>query len=281
MNILKRLVKIRKKYILFLLLIIAAIALSGCSKPECRTSADCGQRTCYLSKCDDKNCAYELQRNCCGNGINDTIENGKQGNQCTCPQDYGKCEGKGKVKIGSRIEDAQYIKYFCNIDSQCVLGVDKKDISPQNFLDTINPGFFKASSIIKYNKPFDAGRDNFEFAITLDDLGKDMVLPVSITNVKIFLSGEYSRTELLISEKEANAILNGVGDKAALNIPINLNYRPQELEENGGIRYTLDYMHKKKVLSGKAANGTSIFSEEIVRGSFTSPSKPAFFVRSS
>lgn len=281
MNILKRLVKIRKKYVLFLLLLIAAIALSGCSKPECRTSADCGQRACYLSKCDDKKCAYELQRNCCGNGINDSIENGKQGNQCTCPQDYGKCEGKGKVKIGSRMEDARYVKYFCNVDSQCVLGVDKKDIAPQNFLDTINPGFFKASSIIKYNKPFDAGRDVFEFSITLDDIGKDTVLPVSITNVKIFLSGEYSRTELLISEKEANAVLNGVGDKAVLNIPISLNYRPQELEENGGIRYALDYMHKKKVLSGKTANGTGIFSEEIVRGSFTSPSKPAFFVRSS
>lgn len=262
------------------MLVLGLIVLGSCAKPECRTSADCGQRTCFLSKCEDKKCVYDLQRNCCGNRINDSIENGKPGNQCTCPQDYGKCEGKGRIKIGSRTEDAQYVKYFCNVDSQCVLGVDKKDISPQNFLDTINPGFFKASSIIKYSKPFDAAKDHFEFAITLDDAGKDLVLPVTITNVKLFFSSEFSRTELLIAEKETNAVLNGVGDKAVLNIPINLNYRPQELEENGGLRYALDYVHKKKVLSGKTANGTNTFSDETVRASFTSPSKPVFFVRS-
>ena len=66
-----------------------------------------------------------------------------------------------------------------------------------------------------------------------------------------------------------------------LNIPINLNYRPKELEENGGLRYTLDYVHKKKVLSGKTPNGTSTFSDETVRDSLASPSKPVFFVRSS
>jgi|GEM_PF-1208606 hypothetical protein len=270
----------RYSIMLFLFFVII-LMISGCSKTECKTSADCGQRTCFLSKCQDKKCAYELQRNCCGNRINESIENGKPGNQCTCPQDYGKCEGKGRIRIGSRTEDAQYVKYFCNVDSQCVLGVDKREISPQNFLDTINPGFFKASSIIKYGKPFDAAKDRFEFAITLDDAGKDLVLPVTITNVKLFFSGEFSRTELLIAEMEFNSVLNGVGDKAILNIPINLDYRPQELEESGGLRYALDYVHKKKVLSGKTANGTNIFSDETVRASFTSPSKPVFLVRSS
>ena len=263
------------------MIVLGLIVLSSCSKPECRTSADCGQRTCFLSKCHDKKCVFELQKNCCGNRINDSIESGKPGNPCTCPQDYGKCEGRGKIRIGSRTEDAQYVKYFCNVDSQCILGVDKKDIAPQNFLDVVNPGFFKASSIIKYNKPFDVAKDKFEFAITLDDIGKDLVLPVAITDVKIFLSGEFSRTELLIAEREVSAVLNGVGDKAVLNIPINLNYRPKELEENGGLRYTLDYVHKKKVLSGKTPNGTSTFSDETVRASLASPSKPVFFVRSS
>ena len=276
----ERLIKIKRGNAFFLFLIIVLIAISSCAKPECRTSADCGQRACFLTKCNEKKCVYELQRNCCGNRINESIENGKPGNQCTCPQDYGKCEGKGKIKIGSRTEDAQFAKYFCNVDSQCILGADRKEAAPQNFLDSINPGFFKASSVAKYNKPFDASRDIFEFSITLDDASKDLLLPILLTKAKILYSSEYSRTELLIAEKELDAVLNGVGDKAAINLPLTLNYRPQELEEPGSIRYSIDYTYRKQVLSGKTANGTNIYSNETVRAAFTAPVKPVFFVRS-
>jgi len=274
-------IKIKKNYIiLFLLLIAALLIISSCTKPECRTSADCSARTCYLSKCEDKKCVYTLQRNCCGNKINETIENGKPGNQCTCLADYGKCEGKGKVRIGTRIEDATYVHYLCNIDNQCVLGVERKDITPQNFLDTINPGFFKASSVIKYNKPFDVSRDSFEFKVTLDDVGKDLVPPITITKVKLLFSSEYTRTEQLIAEKDVSNVLNGIGDEASIIVPLNLNYRPQELEELGGLRYIIDYVYRKQVLSGKTVNGTNLFANETVRATFTSPTKPVFFVRS-
>ncbi|MBI4143262.1 hypothetical protein HY487_00090 [Candidatus Woesearchaeota archaeon] len=256
------------------------VALSSCSKPECRTSADCAQRTCFMAKCQDKKCAYELQDNCCGNRINDTVENGKPGNQCTCPQDYGKCEGKGKIKIGSRTEDAQFVRYFCNIDNQCVLGVDRRDTNPQNFLDAINPGLFKASSVAKYNKPFDASRDVFEFSITLDDASREIILPVLLTKAKVLYSSEYSRAELLIAEKELDAVLNGVGDRVIISLPLTLNYRPQELEEPGSVRYSIDYAYRKQVLAGKTANNTNIYSNETVRATFTAPVKPVFFVRS-
>ncbi len=270
----------RNHFILFLFFVIALIILSSCTKPECRTSADCGQRTCYLSKCEDKKCVYTLQRNCCGNRINETIENGKPGNQCTCPADYGKCEGKGKIRFGSRTEDAQYVKYYCNVDNQCVLGVERKDVAPQNFLDPINTGFFKASSVAKYNKPFDTNRDAFEFIITLDDISKDLILPILITKAKVLYSSEYARAELLIAEKDLNAVLNGIGDKATINLPLTLSYRPQEVEEQGSIRYSIDYTYKKQVLTGKTVNGTNIYSNETVRATFTAPVKPVFFVRS-
>ncbi|MDP3766211.1 MAG: hypothetical protein Q8R04_06895 [Nanoarchaeota archaeon] len=255
------------------------MTISSCTKPECKTNADCSSRACFLSKCESKKCAYILERNCCGNRLNESIENGKPGNQCTCPQDYGKCEGKGKIKIGSRLEDATYVHYYCNADNQCILGAEKKDATPQNFLDQINSGFFKASSISKYNKPFEVSREVFEFAVTLDDVSKDLILPVMLTKVKLFFSSEYARTELIIAEKDLDSVLNGVGDKSTISTPLTLNYKPQELEELGSVRYSIDYVYKKQVLSGKTVNGTNIFSNETVRATFTAPAKPIFFVR--
>jgi hypothetical protein len=221
-----------------------------------------------------------MQLNCCGNKLRESIENGKPGNQCTCPDDYGKCEGKPKVKIGTRSENATYLQYLCNVDNQCVLGIDKEDVAPQNFLDTINLALFKASAIVRYNKPFDVNRDSFELTITLDDIGKDLVLPISLTRVKLLFNSESTRTEQLIAEEDIDSVLNGFGDKAIIRMQLNLNYRPEEIEESGGLRYLVDYAHKKQV-KVRVINGTTQYTNETVRGTFSSPNKPVLFVRSS
>jgi len=270
----------RDKVIMFLLILTTLIIISSCTKSECKTSSDCQSRVCALSKCENKKCAYTLQSNCCGNRINESIENGKAGNKCTCPQDYGRCEGKGKVRIGSRTQDAVYAHYYCDNDNKCVIGVESKDVTPQNFLDTINLGFFKASSVVKYNKPFDMGKEAFEFKITLDDTNKDIVLPVKMTGIRLLFSSEYSRAELLIAEKDLENEIDGVGKSAAITLPLNLDYRPQELEEIGSVRYSIDFTYVRKVASGKAADGTTLYSEELARDKYTSPSKQVFFVRS-
>lgn len=271
-------VKIRRKVLLVLLFGIILL-VAACAKAECKTSADCAPRTCFISKCQDRKCGYTLQRNCCGNKLQESIENGKAGNQCTCPDDYGKCEGKAKIKIGSREQEAAYVHYFCSADSQCILGVEKSQILPQNFPDIINVGFFKASAVAKYNKPFDVAKDYFEVKITLDDASKDMVFPVTLTKIKLLYSGESARAELLVAEKEMNNVLNAIGDSAVISIPLNLNYRPQELEEQGSVRYSLDYAYTRQ-MSNKAANGTTIYNNEVTRGTFNSPTKPIFFFRS-
>lgn len=256
------------------------LLIAACAKAECKTSADCAPRTCFISKCQDKKCAYNLQKNCCGNKLQESIENGKPGNQCTCPDDYGKCEGKAKIKIGSREQEAAYVHYYCNVDNQCILGAEKKDVLPQNFLDTINVGFFKASSIVKYNKPFDINKDSFEIRITLDDISKDLVLPVRLTKAKLQYSGEFARAELLVAEKELDSTLNGIGDEALISLPLTLGYKPQEMEEQGSVRYSIDYSYVKQVFGGRTSNGTSIYNNETVRGTFTSGGKQAFFFKS-
>ena len=265
--------------ILFFFLIAAIVVISGCAKAECRTSADCLPRQCTIPKCEEKKCAYSLQPNCCGNRINESIEDGKPGNQCTCPADYGKCEGKGRVKAGARTEDAAYMRYYCSADSRCALGVDKSDITTQNFLDYISPGAFQVSSVIKYNKPFDISKDNFEFKIALENIGKETLTPIRLTRIKLLFSGESARIEQLIAEHDIDYSLNGVGDEVKINIPLNLNYRTKEVEETGSLRSIVDYTHKKQVLSGRV-DGTNIFSNETARAVFTVPIKPVFFVRS-
>ncbi len=268
------------KFILFLLLIAVLFIVTSCAKAECKTSSDCASRICAVSKCEDKKCVYTQQNNCCGNRINETIESGRPGNKCTCPQDYGKCEGKAKVKIGSRIENSVYAHYYCDYNSQCVLGVEKKDVLPQNVLDIINTGFFKASSILKYSKPFDMNRDVFEIKITLDDTHKDLVLPVKITGIKILFKGDFSRSELLIAEKNFENLLNNIGESTTINVPLNLGYKPPEVEEAGVLKYTVDYSYTKRVPSGRTPTGDTIYAEEVAREKFNSPTKQVFFVRS-
>ncbi|MBI2655559.1 hypothetical protein HYX06_04000 [Candidatus Woesearchaeota archaeon] len=267
------------KSILFLFLILSILILSSCGKSECKSSLDCPSQLCKIPKCEDRKCAYSVQPNCCGNRINESLESGKPGDKCTCPQDYGKCEGKAKVRIGTRTQDAVYAGYYCNYDNRCVLGADQKDVLPQNVLDTINTGFFKASSVLKYNKPFDMGRDVFEVKITLDDSHKDLVLPVKITGIKMLFNGDYSRSELLIAEKSLDNPLSSIGDSTAISVPLNLGYRPQEAEEAGSLRYTIDYSYTKKVSSGRTPAGDIIYKEEISREKFNSPAKQIFFVR--
>ena len=123
-------------------------------------------------------------------------------------------------------------------------------------------------------------KDSFEFTLSIDNAAADVILPVRLTKIRLLLSSEYTRTEQLISEQEIDSTLNEIGDQATIRVPINLNYRPQEAEEAGGVRYVMDYVYKKKVLSSRAANGTGIYTDEIVRASFTAPPKPVIFVRS-
>ena len=267
------------KMLLFLLLAISLLILSSCEKPECKTGSDCHSQLCKISKCEDKKCVYAAQSNCCGNRINESIENGRPGNKCTCPQDYGRCDGKAKVKAGSRVEDAAYARYYCDYNNECALGIEKSDVLPQNVLDTINTGYFKASSVLKYNRPFDMNRDVFELKITLDDTNKDLALPVKITGVRLLFSGDYSRSELLIAEKSFENLINNIGESTTISVPLNLGYRPQEAEEAGSLRYTLDYSYTKKVPSGKTPRGDVLYKEEISREKFNSPTKQAFFVR--
>ncbi len=268
------------KFFLFILIITVLLVVSSCVKAECKIDANCASKTCSLSKCENKKCVYTIQKNCCGNSVKENIEDGKTGNKCTCSKDYGKCEGKGKVKPRTKLEDATYVHYYCNSENKCILGVEEKNTEQQNFLDQLNIGFFKASIIFNYKKPFDVGKDSVSLKLTLDDISKDLVLPIQLTKVNLLFTGENARTEQIISEQIINLSLNEIGGKALIDATSNLGYKPKELEESGSLRYSIDYSYVKKVATGKAPDGTKLYTDETVRSTFSSPTKKVFLIRS-
>ena len=274
-----RIKKKSRKLILFAALITVLFFIASCSSPECKADSDCSSGKCLTARCQNSKCVSASQPDCCGNKIKEEKEDGRSGDKCTCPADYGKCDGKGKIKVGSRLDDALYVHYYCNSENACALGVDEKDVSPQNILDDINLASFKATSIVRFNRPFNVGRDTFEFKITLEDAGKDLILPVQITGLKILYTGSSAKSELLIADRQANYVLDGVGREVNIVTNLNLNYKPAELEDSGSFRYKLDYEYKSKVPIGRNPDGTTSFNEEVSRGTYTSPGKPAFFFR--
>ena len=123
-------------------------------------------------------------------------------------------------------------------------------------------------------------KDAFELKITLDDANKDLVMPVKFNKVQVLLSTDYSRSELLIAEKNIDNDIPMVGNTVTLNIPLNLDYRPQQVEETGTVRYVVDFSYNKRVVSSRKPDGSPVYDQELVREKFNSPSKQVFFVRS-
>ena len=119
----------------------------------------------------------------------------------------------------------------------------------------------------------------FEIKLTLDDASKDIILPLNLVSVKILFTSDRSRSELLVAEKTLDNAISNVGDSVTISVPLNLDYKPQEVEESGSVRYNIDYTHAKNVPIGRASDGTTLYKEETVRDKFFAPSKPVFLVR--
>ena len=84
----------------------------------------------------------------------------------------------------------------------------------------------------------------------------------------------------MIAEKELDSKISRIGESITISVPLNMGYKPEEVEEAGSVRYTLDFSYKKKVVAGRAADGNPTYREEFARDKYSSPSKQAFLVRS-
>lgn len=253
--------EIRKHYIIPLILAISLLfLLSGCKKAECKVNRDCAELTCATASCVKKQCEYAPEPNCCGNNIKEDIENGKPGNKCTCEKDYGKCEGKGKIQVGTREVDAKYLQYVCNADNECVFGVDEKDIQVQRLIDNKVFSFFELETIVEFNKPFDIENDNFKFEFNLRDDHEDLVYPIKLTEIQLL------DREIFFGSKTINEELNGVGDKVSVIVP--MNYQLAEIEEERQLSYKLRFEYTKRVRTNRNEDGTYNYENELVRDEY-------------
>jgi len=252
--------KVRYK-LLFLILCLLGILLiaASCTKPECSTSSECGQQKCTTSTCLDNKCVFTPKSDCCGNKIKEAIEDGKTGNSCTCPQDYGSCSGKAQIQVGSRTAESQYLQKFCQ-NEECILGVPPEKIRPVTLIDEHDFGLFILETTTTYNEPFDVLRNTFAFRISLKDDDANLILPIQIN--KILLTDG----EILFGEKEVSATIEEVGDVININVPI--NYILQQPEEIKGLTYKISYEYEKRVKDKKLEDGTYSYKPELIRDDY-------------
>lgn len=227
--------------------------LIGCSStpPECKADSDCAKKACNTVKCEKKKCDYTVKKNCCGNGMKEETEDGKKGNTCACPADYGKCEGRGKIKAGTKEVDAKYLERICK-DDKCVLDVNKDNVNEIQLIDDKFLKFFRLESIISFNKPFIINKDKINIKFTLKDVENDLVFPIKITNIK-FIKGEY-----FYGETPLDIEFTAVGNYSEISIP--LDYEMQSIEEEKILGFRIDYEYLYKVKVGK--NDTEIRGPE-------------------
>lgn len=253
--------KIRKSHLLFFIVSVSALLLiSGCEKAECEVSSDCSDNSCSSVSCVDKQCKYTPVPNCCGNNIPENIESGKLGNKCTCPADYGACEGKGEIKVRSRTYDTQYLEFLCDEQQKCVLDVDEKDIRPISLVDEREFSFFQMETAATFNDPLNINKDDFGFRFVLKDDHEDLILPIKLTKITL------SDGEVLFGEKILDETLNGVGDSVSTKVPI--TYRLEQLEEERRLSYKVDYEYKKRVRDQRLEDGSYSYKTELVRDQY-------------
>jgi hypothetical protein len=243
--------------------LIFILIISGC-KGECEVSSDCPSQTCKTASCIGKKCQYETIEDCCGNGICEDTEN-----KCTCARDCGTCSGKGKVKIGSRTYDTEYLEYLCE-NNECVLGVEEDKAKEMSLLDENNFGYFKLETLVTFNKPFDTRKDSFNFRITLKDATDDVVLPIKIKKIVV------REGEVLFGERRFNLALDEIGSEVTVKVPV--TYELDELEEEKRLSYKIDYEYKKKVKDQRQPNGTYTYKEELVRDDYETRFRTKIFL---
>ena len=206
--------------------------IAGCKK-ECEKSSDCAEKTCNTASCAKGACEYNIKANCCGNGIKDKIEDGKQGNKCTCPKDYGSCTGK----------NGTYMERFCTENNDCVFGVPDEKIQNLKVLSDKSTGYFNLEIKSEYDSPFIINKSVFTATITLKDDNERLVYPIKFTDFKLL------ERDLILGEKTANLEFNRVGDSASIDVPF--EFSMQKPEEQRTVYLRVEYEYNYKVSNGQ------------------------------
>jgi len=205
-----------RKLTLIIVLVLTLFIVSACG--ECKKDSDCENKKCFTVSCKDKTCDYIPVPECCGNGIKENTEDGAVGNECTCPQDYGFCQGSS----------GQYLTKLCNDEkTECALDFKKgaQKMSSTTYRRAYSGNNFKVTAY--YNTPFNLDADTFRVDIGLESI-QDKASDIKIT--KLTLNGKNSKSkDIILGEKEVNKYI--LDTETSISDEIILDFTTTEQEE--------------------------------------------------
>jgi hypothetical protein len=222
-----------KKLFFIFLTVFLLLFIVGCAKKECEKSSDCLEKACSTASCVKNICEYNVKASCCGNGLKDKIEDGKTGNKCTCPKDYGQCDRK----------NGTYFQEYCTASNECVFGVSSDKIQRPKFLNEKSTGYFKVEVSTEYDIPFIVNKSRFTATITLKDDSEKLVYPIKFTSFRLM------EGYLVLGEISTNLKLNKIGDTISVDVPF--TYITKKSEEQKTVILRAEYEHKYKITNGE------------------------------
>ena len=193
------------------ILLAAVILLSACSsikvsntaqntapeptapEPQCKKDADCMRvfgstlGVCQYAFCEKEICRKRPVQDCCGNGVQEEIENNITGSKCTCPEDYGKCEGN-LVYMDSRGREqtSSYIFWACNANAQCEMQYEDTLQKTAEYFTTFAGSGFSFNFYVSYPNPFYHNSSEFRVEYKLTDLDTKVVDPsIKFTEIRL------------------------------------------------------------------------------------------------
>lgn len=228
----------KKKLALFLFICLAFLA--GCGEeeiePECFTAADCPVEKCFEYNCVNNMCQENMVTDCCGNDICEE-EHGQ--NYCNCPDDCPQDTCEGKIVTGEdwRGNDVttEYLQKMC-IDDRCVLDFDRSRQSTISEMFEIEQrNLFEVSVENRYKDPFDVKNDEFTMRFIVDDIGDDLVFPIEIRRIRLFVDGS------LFKETSPDGVLEELDDE--YTISLKMENEPRTIEEESDIEIQVNYQY--------------------------------------
>lgn len=234
-------------------------------KAQCEDDANCtvllikSLTKCQAAYCDAGTCKKKTLANCCGNGVNDTLEDGLPGNKCNCPADYGNCTGNLQYESATgRMTSAKYIQYACvsslisipkttlginntnktvYIVPQVCDGVydDAAQRSSQYFNAFTGPGF-TINFYANYDNPFYKNTSTIQIEMKLNEFDDTKIkAPISFTEIR-FMEGK----NVLYRIPTPKIFLKTIGQSEYAVITLK-NYDFIYPEEAKSVSFSIDY----------------------------------------
>ncbi len=140
------------KNFLFVFLTLSLLALSACTRAECKTNTDCIKQH-YTGSCMNRICVYSPIEGECGNSL---CETNAGENKCTCPADCGICAGP----VSPNMEQT------C-VRNSCLESVLPEKIKPVTSTAELAAGGDKIRVTTSYSQPFNMRSDMFDVKFSI------------------------------------------------------------------------------------------------------------------